>query len=75
MFTNCIKDAQKYLEELAAKKKLKNFVVKEGRAHTNLSYMFTVSYTWTLNSWDKNTETEVIVIYRPAAGDFLCSLE
>lgn len=75
MYKSSIEDATKYLNEfVATRMNIEDFVIDNVEQLNNNAYNFHVKYVWRLNGWKKNVDTTVVVIYRPAAGDFLCSM-
>ena len=76
MYKNTAEDAAKYLKTFVENRmNIEDFEIVNVETISNVGYMCHVKYAWRLNGWKKNVETDIAVIYRPAAGDFLCSME
>lgn len=76
MYTNCEESACTFLTNFVAERtNIEDFVIESVERLNDLAYNINVKYSWMLNGWKKNVETTIVVIYRPAAGDFLCSMQ
>ena len=68
-FIDCAKSW--LLDYVANNTTLKNFDIVNESVVKNGVCVFLVTYTWTLNGWDKNVEKDVYVIYNPEKKTFL----
>ena len=70
-FTNCVDNAALWLiNAVILYTNCKNFEIIKSETLDNGTYVFSVTYVWMLNGWDKNVSKDIHVIYNPEKKTF-----
>ena len=67
---NCIDNAALWLVLYVKSKNIDNFKIIKSNVRENGSYVFSVTYTWKLNAWDKVVNKDICVVYNADTKTF-----